>query len=140
MMTRKLYFTATRAHFPRDTPLDFFLTSPVIKSEPSRVLVCLCDHYPRECADNSPIPLIGNGDIFSYHDYAQNVENSGVATCMIARGALIKPWVFTEIKEKRDWDISATERLDMLKDFCAFGLEHWGSDARGVASTRRFLL
>ena len=37
--------------------------------------------------------LIGNGDIFSYHDYAKNVEGTGVATCMVARGALIKPWV-----------------------------------------------
>ena len=100
------------------------------------------------------IPVIGNGDIFSFTDYEEkvlarvsdnanediNIINNLIPTAMLGRGALIKPWLPTEIKERRHWDISATERLDILKDFTRYGLEHWGSDQQGVNHTRRFLL
>ncbi|XP_042363078.1 tRNA-dihydrouridine(47) synthase [NAD(P)(+)]-like [Plectropomus leopardus] len=87
----------------------------------------------------SPVPLFGNGDILSYED-AMKARETGVSGIMIARGALIKPWIFTEIKESRHWDISSSERLDILRDFTNFGLEHWGSDTRGVEKTRSFML
>lgn len=88
------------------------------------------------------IPIVGNGDIFSYTEYEEKVlsHDNLSKTAMLGRGALIKPWLPTEIKEKRNWDISATERLDMLKNFVKHGLEHWGSDQQGVNNTRRFLL
>ncbi|XP_034975923.1 tRNA-dihydrouridine(47) synthase [NAD(P)(+)]-like [Zootoca vivipara] len=96
--------------------------------------------YIAECAKiASPMPLFGNGDILSFEDADQAMQ-SGVSGIMIARGALIKPWIFTEIKEHRHWDISSGERLDILKDFTNYGLEHWGSDTQGVEKTRKFLL
>ncbi|KAI8359148.1 hypothetical protein BD560DRAFT_334998 [Blakeslea trispora] len=85
------------------------------------------------------MPLYGNGDIMSFEEYNYKKESSGVDGIMIGRGALIKPWIFDEINNQRHWDISANERLDMLKRFCNYGLEHWGSDSQGVNTTRRFL-
>lgn len=86
------------------------------------------------------MPLFGNGDILGPSDYYRHVNEHKVDGCMIARGALMKPWIFEEIKSNRDWDISSGERFDMMKTFCNYGLEHWGSDTQGVNQTRRFLL
>lgn len=84
--------------------------------------------------------FFGNGDVFSPQDYYTHLEAiPSLAGIMIGRGALIKPWIFQEIKERKIWDISSRERLDILKDYAQFGLEHWGSDTIGVNNTRRYL-
>ncbi|KAL3674517.1 hypothetical protein V7S43_000465 [Phytophthora oleae] len=88
----------------------------------------------------SHVPFVGGGDVLSYEEFDEHLKNGKLDTCMLARGALIKPWLPMEIKERHHWDISATERLDLLKDFVRFGLEHWGSDQKGVNRTRRYLL
>eukprot|EP00055_Hartaetosiga_balthica_P014125 m.75868 g.75868 ORF g.75868 m.75868 type:complete len:606 (+) comp8499_c0_seq2:385-2202(+) len=94
-----------------------------------------------KCVKEAPnTPIYGNGDILSFEDALESKKASGVRGLMIARGALIKPWIFTEIKEERHWDISSRERFDMMKDFVDEGLQHWGCDTHGVETTRRFLL
>ena len=61
------------------------------------------------------MPILGGGDCFSAEDYWHKIDNYGVDGIMIGRGALIKPWIFTEIKERREWDINARERLELVR-------------------------
>lgn len=98
--------------------------------------------YIRQVAQAAaPLPVLGNGDILSYEDYKTAREAAPeIAGVMIGRGALIKPWLFTEIKEQKLYDISSSERFDIIKKYVNYGLEHWGSDNKGVENTRRFLL
>ncbi|SPP85936.1 tRNA-dihydrouridine(47) synthase [NAD(P)(+)]-like [Drosophila guanche] len=98
--------------------------------------------YIEQCAATAKqMPVIGNGDILSFEDYMERRALAPhVSSVMIGRGALIKPWIFQEIKEKKAWSPTSTQRFEMLRRYCNYGLEHWGSDTKGVESTRRFLL
>ena len=61
------------------------------------------------------MPVYGNGDIVNFEDYnAYRKLAPRVSGVMIARGALIKPWVFKEIKEQKHWDISPQERYVII--------------------------
>lgn len=100
-------------------------------------------NYVYQCANKAPdsLQVLGNGDVFSFEDWNKHLSGCPqLSSSMIARGALVKPWIFTEIKEQRHWDITSGERLNILKDYVRFGLEHWGSDSKGVEKTRYFLL
>ena len=92
-------------------------------------------------ANPSGVPyFIGNGDVLSHVDYNDHIANAGVDSCMVARGALVKPWIFEEIATNQYLDKSASERLGYVEQFVRNGLEYWGSDEMGVGTTRRFLL
>lgn len=76
-----------------------------------------CVKVLRDTAEDeglAPIPIFGNGDAYDWRTYWDNVEGSGVDGIMIARGALIKPWCFTEIKERRDCASSPPPSLFLL--------------------------
>jgi tRNA-dihydrouridine synthase 3 len=84
--------------------------------------------------------FIGNGDCYSHVQYYDDIQKGGVDSVMVARGALIKPWLFEEIEKGQYLDKSASERLGYVEKFVRYGLEAWGSDEVGVGQTRRFLL
>ncbi len=84
--------------------------------------------------------FLGNGDCYSHVDYNTHLQEAKVDSVMIARGALIKPWIFEEIQSGQYLDKSASERLAYVEKFTKYGLQAWGSDEMGVGITRRFLL
>lgn len=96
-------------------------------------------NYIEECASQAKeIPIIGNGDILSYDDFVEVGKVApSVSSVMLGRGALIKPWIFQEIKQQKPFDISSRERFDIMQKYVNYGLEHWGSDTQGVETTRR---
>jgi tRNA-dihydrouridine synthase 3 len=58
---------------------------------------------------------------------------------MLARGALIKPWIFRELREEKTWLPTAEERVGVLWRFVEFLRDHFGTDERGVKRAMRFL-
>ncbi|MHC4514162.1 MAG: tRNA-dihydrouridine synthase family protein [Planctomycetota bacterium] len=89
-------------------------------------------------ADRS-IPIIGNGDILTWFEASMRREQSGCAAVMIARGALIKPWIFREIAEQKTWEPTAHERIAVYHRLAGYLKEHFRDDAIGRERAMRFL-
>jgi tRNA-dihydrouridine synthase 3 len=96
------------------------------------------DAVGRIAAERS-VPVIGNGDLLTWYEARERMERTGVRSAMLGRGALIKPWLFREIQERRTWLPSPEERFAVLWRFVELLREHFGSDERGVKRTLRFL-
>ena len=93
-----------------------------------------------QSSSNPKVYFLGNGDCYSHTEYFDHLRSTSCDSVMLARGALIKPWLFEEIASGQYLDKSASERLSLVEKYAKFGLETWGSDERGVGTTRRFLL
>lgn len=89
----------------------------------------------------SPIPIIGNGDLFEPADVKAMLDETGCAAVMIARGAIGNPWIFQRTREYLADGVPAAEpspreRLDVALRHARLNMEHKG-EKRGLREIRR---
>ncbi|MCA8951786.1 MAG: tRNA-dihydrouridine synthase family protein [Planctomycetes bacterium] len=92
-----------------------------------------------QVASERSVPVIGNGDLLTYYETERLWQQSGVASVMLGRGALIKPWLFREIAERRSIEPTAEERLAIYVEFVRYLKEHFRDDDKGRERALRFL-
>jgi tRNA-dihydrouridine synthase 3 len=92
-----------------------------------------------DAASAIPVPVVGNGDVLWGHDVQPAFDRSHCTAVMSARGALIKPWLFREVREG-DLDPAAEERVAVYRRYVELAKAHWGDDEHGRARIREFLL
>jgi len=91
-----------------------------------------------EVAAGMPVPVVGNGDLLFPHEIHDRLRRSGCTAVMVARGALIKPWIFREATQGY-WNITAEERIAIYRRYVDLAIEHWGDDEYGRERVRMFL-
>lgn len=87
------------------------------------------------------IPVLYNGDVFTWSDYFSALEETACDGVLIARGALGNPWIFSQIlmasQGKTPVAITISERLRVIKLHLSLHLEQYGE--RGVTTFRKHL-
>ena len=88
----------------------------------------------------SPIPVIGNGDIWSAADGRRMLEQTGCRAVMVGRGALGNPWIFRALGDPSFAGPTATERWQVIERHLRAHLEFCGDERRGVQGFRPHLI
>jgi len=85
----------------------------------------------KRLVEERAIPIIGNGDVLTYYDAVDRMKYSGVSAMMVGRGALIKPWIFKEFAEGKEWLPTALERVGVYYTLRTYMMESFGDDDIG---------
>jgi len=93
-----------------------------------------------EVAQTVSIPVIGNGDLLTPWDLQRRRQETSLHSFLIARGALIKPWIFQELAEGKPLDPGLAERWAIMRRYYELATEHFGDDDFGQKRVKRFFL
>ncbi len=91
-------------------------------------------------ADAVPVPVLGNGDLLTPWDLQRRRAETPVRSFLVARGCLIKPWIFRELKEGRPWHPTVAERWAVMRRYLDHALEYFGDDEKGRGRAHRFVI
>jgi nifR3 family TIM-barrel protein len=84
------------------------------------------------------IPVILNGDVVDYIGFGRAIAETGADGVLIGRGALGNPWVFKNIKKKKDVRPSMAEIKKVILTHAKAHIKLYGE--RGMMSFRKHLL
>ena len=85
------------------------------------------------------VPIIGNGDILTHYEARRRMQEIGVDSVMVGRGALSKPWIFKEVNDNDTWKPDAAERIQVYRTLAGYMKDHFGDDAMGRKKSWNFL-
>ncbi len=60
------------------------------------------------------VPVIGSGDVRSWREIDEKFEETGCNGVMIGRAAVSNPWIFKEYREKKDYLVNISKRVDFI--------------------------
>ena len=97
------------------------------------------DAVQRVAAATPALPVAGNGDVLTRLEAERRLGAPGLHAVMVGRGALIKPWLFREVAERREWLPDEGERVGVWWRLVTYFKEYLGDDERGRAKGAWFL-
>ncbi|MBI3180079.1 MAG: tRNA dihydrouridine synthase DusB [Deltaproteobacteria bacterium] len=88
----------------------------------------------------SPIPVLGNGDVFTPADGHRMLRETACAAVLIGRGALGNPWIFRQLSTG-DWSApTPDERWQLVRRHLESHLLFAGDITHGIRRFRQHLL
>ena len=84
------------------------------------------------------IPVLANGDIHDFESFKKAVETTGADGFLIGRGALGNPWIFWNLKNKKDARPHLTEIKKIILEHAKLHLARYGE--RGLVTFRKHLV
>ena len=117
--------------------VDFITLNPKIRRDgplrPGRW------EYVRLLKDSLKIPVVGNSDIKDWASFSSRKTAASPAGYMVARGCVIRPWIFALLKGKmKDPDFGFSVNLETAaRDFMELLREHQPEDFH-LSRSRRF--
>jgi len=85
------------------------------------------------------VPIIGNGDVLTHYEATRRLGDHGCHAVMVGRGALTKPWIFGEVRDGKEYDLTSQERIGIYRQLTTYMKEHFGDDDKGKRKAFYFL-